>query len=176
METPWLIKSAQHVGRYSSSMSDYKRSHQGCFSRLGAQGSAITVFNPFAAQSVAQTRAHFLSLSGSGRSNYSIYYKGIPSIFERMCRLLCWRGCTKQCHFYPWISWIWGGFLVYLGLEWLGISHSAISTFLECHYHHKVSNLPFISKLMGHFYLQHCPSQKHFDPWHVENLLSLLES
>ena len=29
---------------------------------------------------------------------------------------------------------------------------------------------------MHHFYLQHPPSCKHFDPWDVEHLLSLLES
>ena len=29
---------------------------------------------------------------------------------------------------------------------------------------------------MCHFYLQHPPSHKHFDPWDVECLLSLLES
>ena len=29
---------------------------------------------------------------------------------------------------------------------------------------------------MCHFYLQHPPSHKHFDPWDVEHLLSLLES
>ena len=40
----------------------------------------------------------------------------------------------------------------------------------------KASNHPVISKLMYHFYLQHPPSHKHFDPWDVEHLLSLLES
>ena len=29
---------------------------------------------------------------------------------------------------------------------------------------------------MHHFYVQHPPSLKHFDPWDVECLLSLLES
>ena len=29
---------------------------------------------------------------------------------------------------------------------------------------------------MSHFYLQHPPSHKWFDPWDVEHLLSLLES
>ena len=57
-----------------------------------------------------------------------------------------------------------------------GIYHSAISAFLEPHNLHKASSLPFISKLMHHFYLQHPPFNKHFDPWDVEHLLSLLES
>ena len=29
---------------------------------------------------------------------------------------------------------------------------------------------------MCHFYLQYPPSHKHFDPWDVEHLLSLLEN
>ena len=71
-------------------------------------------------------------------------------------------------------------FLVHLfqvGLAWhtIGIYHSAISTFLESHHLHKASNHPAISKLMCHFYIQ-CPTWKHFDPWDVEYLLSLLES
>ena len=53
---------------------------------------------------------------------------------------------------------------------------SAIYTFLEpCHLN-LVSNHPVISKLMHHLYLQHPPSCKHFDPWDVECLLSLLEN
>ena len=65
-----------------------------------------------------------------------------------------------------------------VGLAWhtIGIYHSAISTFLEPHCIHKASNHPVISKLMHHFYLQHPPSRKWFDPWDVECLLSLLES
>ena len=50
------------------------------------------------------------------------------------------------------------------------------SAFLEPHCLHKASDYPVISKLMCHFYLQHPPSHKHFDPWHVEHLLCLLES
>ena len=63
-----------------------------------------------------------------------------------------------------------------LALHTFGIYHSAISAFLEPHRIHKASNHPVISKLMHHFYLQHLPSCKWFDPWDVEHLLSLLES
>ena len=65
-----------------------------------------------------------------------------------------------------------------MGLAWhtIGIYHSAISAFLEPHHIHKASNHPVILKLMHHFYLQHPPSHKWFDPWDVEHLLSLLES
>ena len=65
-----------------------------------------------------------------------------------------------------------------VGLVWhaFGIYYSAISAFLEPHLLHKASNNHVISKLIYHFYLQHPPSHKHFDPWDVEHLLSLLES
>ena len=65
-----------------------------------------------------------------------------------------------------------------MGLAWhtIGIYYSAISAFLEPHCIYKASNHPVISKLMCHFYLQHPPSRKWFDPWDVEHLLSLLES
>ena len=65
-----------------------------------------------------------------------------------------------------------------MGLAWhtIGIYHSAISAFLEPHCIHKASNHSVISKLMCHFYLQHPPSCKWFDPLDVEHLLSLLES
>ena len=65
-----------------------------------------------------------------------------------------------------------------VGLAWhtIGIYHSAISAFLEPHQIHKASNHPVILKLKHHFYLQHPPSHKQFDPWNVEHLLSLLES
>ena len=66
----------------------------------------------------------------------------------------------------------------WVGLAWhtIGIYHAAISTFLDPHHLHRASNHPVISKLMHHFYLQCPPSCKHFYPWDVESLLSLLES
>ena len=67
-------------------------------------------------------------------------------------------------------------FRVSLAWHTNGIYHSAISSFLELHHLHKASNHPVISKLMHHFHLQHPPSHKHFDPWAVEGLLSLLKS
>ena len=65
-----------------------------------------------------------------------------------------------------------------MGLAWhtIGIYHSAISAFLEPHHIHKASNHPVILKLMCHFYLQHPPSHKWFDPWDIECLLSRFES
>ena len=65
-------------------------------------------------------------------------------------------------------------------LDWSGIPLVYIVLlfllFLEPHWIHKASNHPAILKLMHHFYLQHPPSRKHFDPWDVECLLSLLGS
>ena len=42
--------SSQQVGRCSLVVSHHKRSHHGCFGRPGAQGSAISAFNPLAPQ------------------------------------------------------------------------------------------------------------------------------
>ena len=62
--------------------------------------------------------------------------------------------------------------LFQVGLAWhtVGIYCSVISTFLEPHHLHKASNHPVISKWMCHFYLQHPPSHKYFDPQDVEHL------
>ena len=119
----------------------------------------------------------FLHLSGGGRGNLSIYVKGLPAVLEGMGRLVCLIGCTNNAISAPKLA----NFLVHLfqvGLAWhtIGVYCSAISAFLELHHLHKASNHPVISKLMHHFYLQHLPSCKHFDPWDVECLLSLLES
>ena len=43
-------QSSQHVSRHSSVVSHHKRSHHACLSRPGTQGSAISTFNPLAAQ------------------------------------------------------------------------------------------------------------------------------
>ena len=170
--------SSQDVGRCSSSVSHHNRSHQRCFDRLGAQGSAITAFNPFGAQMcIAQTRVPFVSLSVCGGDDSSIYNKHLPVVLERSGMLVHLKGCTKQCHFFPSIS-LFLFHLFGLGLAWhtIGIYHSAVSALLELHHHHKASNHPIISKLMHKFYLQ-CPSShKWFDQWDVKHLLTLLES
>ena len=53
--------SSQPVGRYSSVLSCHKRSLHGCFSRPGAQGSAISAFNPLAAKGYMLHRQGFTS-------------------------------------------------------------------------------------------------------------------
>ena len=47
--------SSQHVDRHSLVVPHHKRSHDGCFVRPGAQGSAISAFNPLIAQNVCYT-------------------------------------------------------------------------------------------------------------------------
>ena len=41
---------SQHIGRHSSALYHHKRSFHGCFGRPCVQGSAISAFNPLAAQ------------------------------------------------------------------------------------------------------------------------------
>ena len=53
--------SSQHAGRHSSVVSHHKRSHHGCFSRPGTQGSAISAFNPLVAQQCVLCRQGFSS-------------------------------------------------------------------------------------------------------------------
>ena len=94
--------SFQHTGRCSSVVSHHKRSCHRCFGRPGTQGSAISAFNPLAAQQHVLCRwVLFLSLSGSGRGNCNVYIKGLPAVLEGVGWLVCLTGFTKQCHLYP---------------------------------------------------------------------------
>ena len=54
-------QSSQLVGRHSLFTSYCKKSHHGSFSRLGAQGSAITELNPLATQKCVLCRQGFSS-------------------------------------------------------------------------------------------------------------------
>ena len=65
---------------------------------------------------------------------------------------------------------------IYLGLDCLGIYHSAISAFLKMHCYHRASNHALISKLIHKLNLQCPPSHEWFDLWDVKWLLSLLDS
>ena len=167
--------SSQHAGRCSFTVPSCKRSHCGCFGRPGAQGSAISAFNPLAAQRCVLHRQVFSSsVSGSGRGNSNVYIKGLPAVLDGVGWVVC---LTNNALSAPKLA----NFLLHLfqvGLAWhtIGIYHSALSAFLEPHCILKASNHPVILKLMHHFYLQSPPSHKWFDPWDVEHLLSLLES
>ena len=73
------------------------------FDRPGAQGSAISVFNPLAADRYVLHRQGFSSsvCSGSSSGNLNVYIKGLPAMLEKMDRLEGLRGYTKQCHICP---------------------------------------------------------------------------
>ena len=124
-----------------------------------------------------QTGVLFLCLSGGGGGNSNVHVKGLPAVLEEWASRCARQGLPNNAISAPTLK----NFLLHLfqvGLAWhtTGIYCSAISAFLEPHQIHKASNHPVISKLMHHFYLQQSPSHKHFDPWDVEHLLSLLES
>ena len=170
--------SSQHVGRYSLVLSHHKRSLHGCFSRPCAQGSAISAFNPLAAQRcmfhkqgfsspVCQAKAEQLKHLHQ-RSTSSVGRNGWVGVFKRVYQNTI--SVPKLADFLFYL------FRVALAWHTIGVYHFAISVFLEPHHLHKVLNHPVISKLIHHFYLQHPPSQKCFDPWDVECLLCLLES
>ena len=171
--------SSQHLGQCSLAVSYHKRSHHGCFGRPHAQGSVIPAFNPLAAERDVLHRQGF---------SFSVCQAVMAATWASMTKV--YQQCWKE-----WAGWCaWEGapnnaisapklaeFLVHLfkvGLacHMIGIYCSAISAFLEPHCLHKTSNHPVITKVMYHFYLQHPPSHKCFDPWDVEHLLSLLES
>ena len=50
MEVPWLPTVLNMLADVPWVVSHFKRSHHGCLSRPGTQGSAISAFNPLAAQ------------------------------------------------------------------------------------------------------------------------------
>ena len=95
--------SSQHAGRHSSVVSHCKRSRCGCLGRPGAEGSAVSAFNPLgcSAMCVMPTRVLFLSLSGSGRGNSNVYVMGLPAVLEGVGWVVCSTGFTKQCHLCP---------------------------------------------------------------------------
>ena len=165
--------SSQYVGRCSSALSHCKWSCHGCSSRIRAQGSAISAFNPLTIQRCMLHRQGFTSpvcqVVGGATGGF------MSKVFQQ-----CWRewagwcaqqGVPNNAISAPKLA----NFLVHLlqvGLAWhtIGIYHPAISTFLEPHHCHKASNHPVISKLMQHFYLQYTPSHRCFDSWDVECL------
>ena len=65
-----------------------------------------------------QTGVLFLSLSGSGGGNLSIYVKGLQAVLEGMGRLMCQRGCTNNAIYVPKLADFW---FISLGLAWPGI-------------------------------------------------------
>ena len=92
---------SQHVGRCSLAVYHHKRSHHGCFSRPGTQGSVISAFNLLAAQQCVLCQQGFSSSVCQGRGNSNVYIKGLLAVLEWMGQLVCLTGFTKQCHICP---------------------------------------------------------------------------
>ena len=103
MEAPWLPTVLNMLADVPRQCPIIKRSCHGCFGRPGTQGSAISGFNPLAAQQHVLCRQGFLflSLSGGGGGNSNIYIKGLPAVLERMGQMVCLTGFTKQWHLCP---------------------------------------------------------------------------
>ena len=171
--------SSQHAGRCTSAVSHCKKSRCGCFSRPGTQGSAISAFNPLAAQQHVLYRQGFSSLVcqavvGATQTSMSRVYQQYWKEWVSWCAR---QGLPNNAISAPKLA----NVLLHLfqvGLAWhsIGIYLSAISVFLSLiAFTRHLIILSFL-KRMHHFYLQHPPSHKWFDPWDVECLLSLLES
>ena len=170
---------SQHVGKHSSAFPYFKRSHHGCFGRPGAQGSAISAYNPLVAMRYVLHRQGFSSsvcqvaVKETQASTMEVYQQ-------------CWKewagwcdqeGVPNNAISAPKLA----VFLVHLfrvHLAWYTIDmyHSDISAFLKPHHHQKTFSHSIISKLKYNFYLQCPPSCKCFDTWDDESLLLLLES
>ena len=162
--------SFQHYRRYSSALSCHKRSHCGCFKRSGAHRSAISAFNPLAAQRYVLCRQKFSSKVRQWwgqpehlqRSTSNVGKNGqvdvLKSVYQTVPYLLIFQFIYFR-----------------VGLAWhtICIYHS-ISAFLEPNHYHVAFDYPIIFKLMQHFYLQCPPSHKHFSPCDVKCLLSFL--
>ena len=137
--------SSQHVGRCSLAVSHRKRSHHGCFGRPGAQGYAISAFNPLAGQQCVLCRRGFSSLFyqvvvGATQTSASKVYQQCWKEWAGWC---VQQGLPNSAISAPKLA----NVLLHLfqvGLAWhtSGIYHYAISAFLQPHQINKASNHP----------------------------------
>ena len=145
--------SSQHVGRCSLAVSYHKRSHHGCFGRPGAQGPAISVFNPLAAQWCVLPRQGFSSLVC--QVVVGATWASLSKVYQQCWKE--WAGCCAQqvvpnnAISAPKLAGLFGAFRVGLAWHTIGMYHSAISAFLVPHHLHKASNHPVTSQLMCHY-------------------------
>ena len=142
----------QHVGRHSSLLSYCTKSCDGCFRRLGTQGSVITAFNSeysemcvvqagdlsSVSQPVAEQLECMTKVTSNARRNGPVgelqrVYQMIP--FLPLNYVNFW-----FTYFRVWTALI---HLVFIILPF---------QLLEPHHHHKASNHHIISRLMHHFY------------------------
>ena len=82
--------SFQHAGRCSAVLPSGKGSHHGCFSRPGTQGSAISAFNPLAAQQCVLCRQGLSSsvcqaVAGATQTSMSRVYQQCWKEWARWC-------------------------------------------------------------------------------------------
>ena len=82
--------SSQHAGTCSLAVPSCKRSHHGCFGRPGARGSAISAFNPLAAQQCVLCRQGFSS---------SVCQAVVGATQTSMSRVYqqCWKEWARWC-------------------------------------------------------------------------------
>ena len=100
---------SQNVGRHSSAMSHHKRSCCGCFGCPGAQGSAISAFNPLAAQWCVLHRQGFSSSVCQTVAGETL--ASTPKIYQQ-----CWKE--------------WGGWCAWEGLPINDVSAPKLANFL----------------------------------------------
>ena len=81
---------SQHAGRCSLAVSSCKRSHRGCFGRPGTQVSAISAFNPLAAQQFVLCRQGFSSLVCQAVAGAT--QRSTSRVYQR-----CWKEWAGWC-------------------------------------------------------------------------------
>ena len=122
---------------------------RGYFRRLSVERSTCTTLPIGCSETfVAQTRVHSSSLSGCSRVDSNTYCKGLPAMLEGMGRLMCLKGCSKQCQSASKIavfSFVW---LLLESLDKPLVLPFHYFSFLASHHHHKVSHHSIILKLM----------------------------
>ena len=125
MCTSLASHNSQHIGRCSLAVSNHKRSCHRHFGRPGAQGSAISAFNPLAAQQcVTQRGVLFLSLSGGGWATQTSTSKVYQQCWKEWARWCAQQFLPNNAISAPKV----GNFLLHLfqvGLAWctIGIYH-----------------------------------------------------
>ena len=137
IEALWLLTVINMLADIPWQYPIIKRSHHGCFSRPGAEESAISAFNPLAAQQCVLYRQGFSSsvcqvVVGATQASRSKVYQQCWKEWAGWCTQ---QGVSNNAISAPKLA----NFLVHLfqiGLAWYTISiyHSAISIFLQPHH------------------------------------------
>ena len=86
----------QHVGRCSSSVSHGKRSHQLCLCTLNAQWPASPYLTLGSSKKCCTDKSSLPHCVTQWQSDLNIYNKDLQGMLERIGRLMCLLGLTKQ--------------------------------------------------------------------------------